>query len=345
MGSKGDLMAAHEPKRVLILRLSSLGDVVLSTAVLGSRALTGAKVEWVVSQEFAGVFGGHPTLSRLWIFDRKSGFQAWRKLVRGIDLSRFDEIIDLHSTWRTLWLKRVARSHGFRGQIRQLRKPRLRRWAYLLLRPLTPKSWRPRPMRELMLETVGAAADAAQPDCRHLALAHSLPQGLEGKNYWALMPSAAWPSKTWGVLKYIDLIRQLGIFPVILGTDRDRASLRLAEELRERKIPHLSGVGHWSLAQTARVLQGARAYLGSDTGLAHLAEAVGTRAYVIFGPTTPDFGFGPWRSESRSIGRALGCRPCGKDGRFCIRVWEPYACLRGLDAATVAEQLASGDAP
>jgi ADP-heptose:LPS heptosyltransferase len=99
-------------------------------------------------------------------------------------------------------------------------------------------------------------------------------------------------------------------------------------------------VGRWPLEQVAGVLGGAIAYLGNDTGLAHLAEAVGVPALVIYGPTSPRMGFGPWRPESAAIElETLGCRPCGKDGRRCYRLGEPYLCLKGLGAQQVTARL------
>jgi heptosyltransferase-2 len=73
--------------------------------------------------------------------------------------------------------------------------------------------------------------------------------------------------------------------------------------------------------------------------LAHLAEALGTPAKVIFGPTTPDLGFGPWKKESQSIGYSLWCRPCGKDGRYCIQWTKRYRCLKELSPEVVFDQI------
>ena len=101
----------------------------------------------------------------------------------------------------------------------------------------------------------------------------------------------------------------------------------------------MSGVGRWSIREVAQVIAKASFYLGNDTGLAHLAEAVGTAARVIFGPTVPDMGFGPWRQESFVLQADLGCRPCGKDGRYCYRFTDRYACMKALTAEEVLVHL------
>jgi heptosyltransferase-2 len=157
------------------------------------------------------------------------------------------------------------------------------------------------------------------------------------------MPGSRWDGKKWPVLYYADLLQKLELFPVILGTQQDLASTQLCNELLARGLPFYSGVGKWDLVATAQILsQAPSGYLGGDTGLAHLAEAVGVSAQVIFGPTTPEMGFGPWRSGSRALGLDLGCRPCGKDGRFCYRLIARHQCLGGLRPDEVFRQLKEG---
>ena len=144
------------------------------------------------------------------------------------------------------------------------------------------------------------------------------------------MPSSRWDGKKWPVDKYFEALKKLSYFPVILGSKSDTESFLLSQKLKDAGIAHLSGVGKWNLPQTAKILAHSQGYFGGDTGLAHLAEAVGTPARIIFGPTTPEMGFGPWMKESQSIGLSLSCRPCGKDGRHCYRVTQKYQCLKGL---------------
>jgi heptosyltransferase II len=126
-----------------------------------------------------------------------------------------------------------------------------------------------------------------------------------------------------------------------LGGPDDRESFELVRRLEDAGVRHFSAVGERSLPQVARILAGSQGYLGNDTGLGHLAEAVGVGSFVVFGPTTPEMGFGPWRSQSRTIGKDLWCRPCGKDGRFCYRPKNKFLCMTSLDSSEVlAEVLA-----
>src|SRR5262245_39688011 len=92
-------------KRVLIFRLSSLGDVVLSTAALSVARLApleeGPFVDWVVSTEFTQLLEGHPAVRKVIPFDRKGGLPAWLKLCQELYAEGYAEVIDLHSSLRT----------------------------------------------------------------------------------------------------------------------------------------------------------------------------------------------------------------------------------------------------
>lgn len=154
------------------------------------------------------------------------------------------------------------------------------------------------------------------------------------------MPGSKWVGKCWPPSKYLEVCRSVqNRVPIVLGSDKDRESRELVALLEKEGLPHLSGVGKWDLIQVSGVLSGAHAYLGNDTGLAHLAEALGIPALVIYGPTTPEMGFGPWRTMSQGVGlEGLGCRPCGKDGRRCYRLTHKYLCMTGLDPVEVARR-------
>src|SRR5206468_5646807 len=107
---------------------------------------------------------------------------------------------------------------------------------------------------------------------------------------------------------------EFAAFPIlVLGRETDRASVALLNELNAAGIPARSALIEQEFRITAFLLQQALFYLGGDTGLAHLAEAAGTPAVVVFGPTQPDVGFAPWRDQSRSVCATVVCSPCSKD--------------------------------
>ena len=328
----------------LIIRLSSLGDVIMASSALNVTSPDSEKWDWVIASEYSELIEGHPNLGRLWKFTRSSGFRGWITFCETIWASQYDEIFDLHRTLRTRLMKILffiwsIRDHRKSPKWKTVSKQRVRLVLYFLFKQSWPKFLRPIHWVERFTQIVGGMGNE-RPSLKHLATAN-LPEELlelkrRGQSYLCVMPSSKWASKEWPVSRYLSLLQSSSFFPVILGTKGDMQSLRLSQDLKERGVPHLSGVGKWGLKETARILADSAGFVGGDTGLAHLAQAVGVRSVVIFGPTTPDMGFGPWDGKSEAVGSSLWCRPCGKDGRYCIRISRRYECLKGLSSQTVA---------
>ncbi len=343
--------------KTLVLRLSSLGDVILASGVLECESLLSG-VDWVVATEFASVLQGHPKIHRLWKFDRApkdlkskralgrlTRFFVWTRLCRELWSSHYSHVIDLHGSLRTriLYFLFCYWSLVQKKPMpvwTQVDKARWRRSGYFIFKNAWPKKWRPRSRILDFVRAVGGKG-TEKPSLRHLQFqAVGRPDHFSflvpfSSPYLCVMPDASRKGKRWSVEGYVEALKDSPLLPVILGTEKDTESVKLVRLLRQRSIPHFSGVGNWDLSRVACVLAQARVYLGGDTGLAHLAEAMGIPAVILFGPTVPDLGFGPWRPESHSLGISLWCRPCGKDGRFCFRPIRRHQCLRLLEPKQV----------
>jgi ADP-heptose:LPS heptosyltransferase len=355
-------------KKRLVLRLSSLGDLILATSVL--EVSSSGTSDWVVAREFAEIVRRHPKLNHVFEFDRKTQLKGWIQLSRRLWLNDYTEVIDLHLTLRTWTLKYLFKIWSFLEKKpnptwKSISKQRGRLWSYYLLKSYFPKKWRPTPCVVKFTQLAGGSGNE-RPELTHLIknldtkdrpdiaafqtiapslLAHHSSAAdspdLAKRGYICVMPSSRWTGKKWPVDSYFETLKRQSYFPVILGTKADAESVELSEKLSDAGVPHFSAVGKWNLSQTAWVLSQSKGYLGGDTGLAHLAEAVGVSALVLFGPTTPDMGFGPWRSQSRAIEIPLGCRPCGKDGRYCYRLTQKYECLKSLSPDRVLDELSA----
>jgi len=339
------VQSSELPKR-LVIRLSSLGDVILSSAVLESSQLMSG-VDWLVAREYADVLRGHPRIRRLWEFDRKSGLAAFIRLGRMLWNERYEEVIDLHGTLRAKVLRSLFWFWGMLDVAQTLRKPP--RWTrsskqplplfgFILFKKLWPRRLLSRPQTEVFART-GGGSGAERPNLKHLLDTGAGDEiRLPSKPYLCVMPSSSKPGKTWPAAQYFSVLKGIPhLFPVILGQSSDPESKELVELLQRAEVPHLSGVGAWNLTQVARVLGRAAGYLGSDTGLAHLAEAVGTEIIVVYGPTAPGLGFEPWRPGSRMVGAPLWCRPCGKIGQLCFRPIRKFHCLKILQTQAVLD--------
>jgi ADP-heptose:LPS heptosyltransferase len=342
--------------RILVFRLSSLGDLILSLAFLENLP-EGARVDWVVSSDFAFVLKGHPKVNRIWAFDKKEGLSGWIRLIRLLGQESFDFRVDLHRNLRTFVAFSILSffeiKRGVRTPVHKISKQRLRTFFLLLLKGAAPKQGLPLPywrrFGELAFRLRGTTGTPNRPSFLPTIAASGISETqvldfyqLTSSGFFSVMPSSRWETKEWGVDHFLELIERLqkqDLIPVLLGREKDRSCFDLRERLRLKGIPFRDALSESDFVKTAILLKHSRFYVGCDTGLSHLAESVNCRAYVIFGPTRPELGFGPARVESRAISKPVLCAPCSKDGKRCFRVFSPYECMRGLSAAQVEEQI------
>ena len=342
--------------KLLVIRMSSLGDVLLSTAFLESLP-EGVIVDWVIRSEFAFALQGHPRIRKLIIFKKESGFKGWMALIRELHQADYDALVDLHVILRTriaqlYWRwKNWTRPTQKVKQVFRISKGRFRFFAYTTFKNLLPRAMRPIPFwlryadmahkvvnQQLKGTTnpsalVGAPSYLPMLENRKGESAEILKRyGLELKKYFAVMPASRWKSKEWPVEKYAELCEALkkeGEI-LLLGRAHESSCQELMVLLKAKGITWVSALEENDFAVTAILLKNAITFVGGDTGLAHLTEAVGTRAVVIFGPTRPDLGFGPRHPMSRSVTADVFCSPCSKDGRICYRFFDSYACLKNI---------------
>jgi ADP-heptose:LPS heptosyltransferase len=344
------------PEKILMIRLSSLGDVILATSALSAvharpRLENRPEVHWVVSKEYASLLRGHPGIDKLWEFDRKSGFKGWLTLCGQLWKEEYSEVYDLHSTLRSKLAHLYFMIRGFsqrsaeqgRSGWHGVSKQRFQLYGYFGFKSLWPVSLRPKPFVARFAELVGGTGQE-RPDLRHLLESKEgyLPEPLiefAQTPYYCVMPSSKWDGKKWPVRNFFEVISRQGLPVVVLGTKDDRESVLLVKLLEQAGFPYYSGVGSLNFPQLAVVMAHSQGFVGNDTGLGHLAEAVGSRAVVLFGPTSPEMGFGPWSEKSKSVSASVWCQPCGKDGRFCIRVTNRYACQKKITTKEVTSAI------
>jgi heptosyltransferase-2 len=128
-------------------------------------------------------------------------------------------------------------------------------------------------------------------------------------DHLVLVPGARWKTKVWPAERWVALGRRFGGPVSVLGGPGDRA---LVSAIARDISPSASFLAEHGFAQTIDVLKTARAAVAADTGLLHLAGALGVPVVGLFGPTTQHDGFWCHRGEALSV--PLPCRPCSRHG-------------------------------
>ncbi|MFQ5896741.1 MAG: glycosyltransferase family 9 protein [Candidatus Methylomirabilia bacterium] len=144
------------------------------------------------------------------------------------------------------------------------------------------------------------------------------------------------PSKLWASERWVELVREMqgmrGI-PVLLGSPGE---LPFAQEVRRRVgAPVPSLVGRDSSALLPRLLSRFDLLISGDTGVAHLAAAVGVGVVTLFGPTDPRL-TAPRSAQARTIAKAVPCAPC-----FLTHCPIDHPCMAGIEVSDILEQLES----
>jgi heptosyltransferase II len=160
---------------------------------------------------------------------------------------------------------------------------------------------------------------------------------IEGP-FVALAPGSAWGTKRWPY--YVELARRLAddFRIAIIGSNAD---LEMAEQITKVLPPGavINGVGTLPLLASAELIGRAQAIVTNDSAPQHLASAMGTPTLTIFGPTVPEFGFGPLAERNTVAGNNhLTCRPCDRHGpeRCPLGHWR---CMRELTPDYVSSLL------
>jgi ADP-heptose:LPS heptosyltransferase len=283
--------------RILVVKLSSLGDVVHVTPCLRALRLLSPRAEIVMAVErrFAAVVRESPWIDRLIEAESSAGFlgslvEARRRLA-GL---RFDLAVDLQGLGRSAaWVYASgARVRAGRGGVRPgwqlVHRPDLARHAVDVCADV--------------LGALGIEVADRRPEIRVSAAADReldgilAQQTIEPRGLVLANPFSRWPSKAWPVERWAELLRWLrsqldGSILTVGGPGEEHEAARLLGLLAPGVTTSL--VGRLSLEQALCLYRRVRLMITGDTGPMHAAAAVGTRVVALFGPTLPER-TGPW---------------------------------------------------
>jgi lipopolysaccharide heptosyltransferase I len=298
------LAAAERSPRILIVRVSAIGDVIHGIPVLCAlrEAYPNAFLAWVAEGTMGDVLDGHPALDELVRVPRrwwKSPREVWRMRNRLRSL-RFDVAIDLQCLTKsavTAWLSGAPRRIGkadaegrelsrwFNNELVQAGGAHVVEHYLSMLRPLGIHS----PAVQFNLPE--RAADAEVID-RFLQQS-----GLAGRPFAVLNPGAGWPSKVWPAERYGALARRLheqhGVTSVaVWGIEKE---IPMAGTIVAMSGGQAVMAPPTTMMQLAALCRRAALFVGSDTGPMHLAVAVGTPTVSMHGPSRADWcgAYGP----------------------------------------------------
>jgi heptosyltransferase-2 len=300
---------------LLIIQSGFLGDAVLASGLLRALSASGQPpaVGLVVRAEFAELFQGHPGLTDLHPFDKKRKGGA-ADLAAELRSHRYDTALVPHRSFRSAILARnagISRRIGFR----QSAAP------FLLTERIDYNIALHETERNAMLlrgvEQVPSGSIGSWLIPTTAAISSMRGRFPEGEPIVTIAPGSVWPTKRWGLEGFATVAATLareGFRVALAGSRGERdLCLRIAERAGEGGWRGSIDVvaGELSLSEMLALIAISARVVSNDSAPLHLAESVGTPVTAIFGPTVPEFGFGP-RGEGSNVAQIQGleCRPC-----------------------------------
>ena len=298
--------------KILLLRFSSIGDIVLTTPV--ARCLheqLGAEVHYLTKQAFAPILTANPHVARVFSFQKEA-----TAVLPALQKERYDWVIDLHHNLRSL---RVKWALG--RPTRAFDKLNFEKWLLVNLKiDRLPEVH----IVQRYLATVqhlGVAYDDQGLDyfipATEEVPVQSLSPLLTDGHFTAFVVGAAHATKQLPLAKAVAICRELAQPVALLGGPDDRT---LGQAIAAGAGPHVVNLcGQLRLHQSASVLRQSARVLSPDTGLMHIAAALRKPIVVVWGSTVPRFGMYPFyptgmaRHTSMEV-PGLSCRPCSKLG-------------------------------
>lgn len=324
--------------KFLVIRFSSIGDIVLTTPVIRclKKQVPGTVIHYLTKKSFGSILEANPYIDQLHFLE-----DDMDSLVGKLQQEKFDVIIDLHKNMRTLRVKQALNKKSF-----SFEKLNIQKWL------MTNLKWNFLPNIHIVdryLETVssfgvvndGAGLDYFIPADEVFAMTQ-LPE-LFHKGYVGIVTGAAHATKRIPLNKLKEIYTDLELPVVLLGGKEDRETGEALEALDPKRI--FNACGSLTINQSASLVEQSRVILTPDTGLMHIAAAFKKPIVAVWGNTIPQFGMYPYSGHSSSPYinievSGLSCRPCSKIGYdSCPK--KHFRCMEDQLVASIVKNIRS----
>ena len=304
--------------KFLIIRFSSIGDIVLTTPVVRclKQQVPEAEIHFLVKDKFLSVVQHNPYIDKIHVLAH-----SWELMIEELKTESYDYIIDLHHNVKTLRVKK-ALSAGRTGKVKAFSFYKLNIQKYLLTAlkiNLLPKVH----IVDRYLKTVesfGVKNDGQGLDYfiaeEEKTKLKDIPASHQA-GYIACVIGAAHNTKKWPVHKWKEFCKQIKHPVILLGGPEDKEAAEAIAAVDDIKV--YNACGKFSLNESADLVRKAKLVITHDTGLMHIAAAYKKPIISIWGNTVPAFGMTPYFGAAMVPDviiqvQKLWCRPCSKIG-------------------------------
>lgn len=323
--------------KILIIRFSSIGDIVLTTPVircLQQQLEDKIELHFLTKNQYKSILTSNPHISKVYEIEKSTN-----EIIKELTSEQYDYIIDLHKNLRSKRVIRKLKVLSFTFE-----KLNYQKWLMTAFKiNKLPK-----------IHIVERYLDAIKPlgvENDGLGLEYYIPENevIDLKNlpethqygYVSFAIGAQHNTKRLPLEKMCKILQQLNLPVVLLGGKEDEEDAEFIQKTVGEKV--FSGCGKFNLNQSASLVQQSKVLLTHDTGLMHIGAALGTSIVSVWGNTIPTFGMYPYypkHPEKFVIieNNELSCRPCSKIGYDkCPK--KHFNCMNELDDKKIVKEI------
>lgn len=292
--------------KILILRFSSIGDIVLTTPVIRAlKTQLNAEIHFCTKKRYSILLDSNPYIDRKFFLDGNLS-----DLIKELRVFNYDFIVDLHNNLRSRYILFRLNRHS-----RSFDKINFKKWLSVNFKiSCLPDKH----IVDRYFETVsnlgvvndGKGLDYFIPEKEEINIVN-LPEGFQ-QGYCCFVIGGGYETKKLPVYKIIEFCTKINLSVVLLGGNED---IILGEEVVNKQKNIFNACGKYNLNQCASLLKQSEFVISHDTGLMHIAASFKKKIYSIWGNTIPEFGMYPYMTENILIeNKKMSCRPCSKLG-------------------------------
>ncbi len=319
-------------KKILILRLSSIGDIVLTQPVAKvlREVYPDATIDYLTKKPFIGIVEAFGCIDTIHTWNNK------RIILKKLRKQKYDMIIDLHSKFNTFIIKLLVRG---KKTVTYNKKHILRR---MIVKKLTHKSIVSTvELYFSALKKIGITETIEHPKLYPDKLQKiSLGKRFPGKKLIGIFPGALHATKMYPLekmAKFIDSVpSKWNCKFIILGSKSEK--LLSAELKKNTKTELLDLCGEFNISQLISVIDNMDVIISNDSGPMHIAAAIEKPQIALFGATHPRLGFAPLNKKAIIISSNISCQPCSLHGSaICPK--GHFLCMNSISPELIKKNL------
>lgn len=326
--------------KILIIRLSSFGDIILTTPVIRCvKKQLIAEVHFLVKKNFSATLSGNPYIDKIHMYESDG-----KHLIKQLKSEKYDQIIDLHKNIRSKRLILALGVHASSFDKLNLKKWIMTAFKINLLPTIHIVDRYFEAVKNLGVKNDEKGLDFFISDVENSSALDFLQENniSPESGYICMAIGSAQQTKVPPLKIYTAIISKLSLPVVLLGGPLDTT---FGEQIKER-IHHITVVnaaGRLKLVESVACIKYARCLITPDTGLMHAGAAVNTPMSVIWGNTIPEFGMSPYyKGEHTGFYneevKGLSCRPCSKIGyKHCPK--GHFKCMNNQNISEIADHV------